>query len=216
MQEKERRIIRPTTALIWKNYFQLLFIFCVMTVSIFLFITFIGLVSNPDKGDGFLEFVSAATLWYYAGWIVFGILFAIFYPIYYRSMTFIVHGDLIEVKKGIINKTEKHVPYRTITNIDMVAGPFDRIFGIGCIKIQTAGGSGSSNTQVAEENIEGLKIYREVRDYIINQLRQFRYKSDTGSSGSEINNQSLTSAQTQVINELVAIRQILNEKSSGE
>ena len=211
MQDKDRRIIRPTTSLIWKNYLQVIFLFCVMTLGIFLFMTFIGFVANSNKNDGFLEFVSAMTIWYYAGWLLFGILFAILYPIYYRSMTFIVHGDMIEVKKGIINKTEKHVPYRTITNIDMVAGPFDRIFGIGCIKIQTAGGSGSSNTNVAEENIEGLKIYREVRDYIINQLRQFRYKSDFGLSGPDKDDLSLSTAQSKVINELIAIRQILKD-----
>ncbi len=78
----------------------------------------------------------------------------------------------IYVKKGIIKITRKHVPFRTITNISSTSGPFDRLFGIGNVLVETAGFSGSM--MGPEEKIEGVRFYEEVRDFILNELRKFR------------------------------------------
>ena len=78
----------------------------------------------------------------------------------------------IYVKKGIIKITKKHVPFRTITNISSTSGPFDRLFGIGNVLVETAGFSGSM--MGPEEKIEGVRFYEEVRDFILNELRKFR------------------------------------------
>jgi uncharacterized membrane protein YdbT with pleckstrin-like domain len=85
----------------------------------------------------------------------------------------------IYVKKGLINITRKHVPFRTITNLQSVAGPFDRLFGIGSIEVETASGSGSS-LQSAEEKLEGLTFYEELRDFILMELRKFKDPYVTG------------------------------------
>jgi membrane protein YdbS with pleckstrin-like domain len=79
----------------------------------------------------------------------------------------------IYVKKGIVTVTRKHVPFRTITNISSQAGPFDRLFGIGNVSIETAGYSGS-NQSGPEEKLEGITFYEEVRDFILNELRRFK------------------------------------------
>ena len=84
----------------------------------------------------------------------------------------------IFVKKGIINITRKHVPFRTITNISSRAGLFDRLFGIGAIEIETAGYSGTS--QSAEEKLEGITFYEELRDFILRELRKFKDPYVTG------------------------------------
>ena len=100
-------------------------------------------------------------------------------PIYVRSIEYSVSGQSgetlpeIYVKKGIINITRKHVPFRTITNISSRAGPFDRAFGIGTVGIETAGYSGPQH-RGPEEEIEGIKFYEEVRDFILRELRKFR------------------------------------------
>ena len=85
----------------------------------------------------------------------------------------------IYVKKGIINITRKHVPFRTITNIQSVAGPFDRLFGIGSIEVETASGSAGS-FQSAEEKLEGLTFYEELRDFVLLELRRFKDPYVTG------------------------------------
>ena len=134
-------------------------------------------------------------------------------------MVFSVFGDEIVVKKGIINKSEKHVPYRTVTHIDMRAGPFDRLFNIGTIEIQTAGGKHTLDEQ-AEEKLEGIKIYREVRDYILTQLRQFQATDGTGASiatladtrVSKISSEPIESISLQMLSELKEIKGLLKDE----
>jgi len=100
-------------------------------------------------------------------------------PFYVRSIEYSVKSETgetmpeIYVKKGILTITRKHVPFRTITNIASNAGPFDRLFGVGNVSIETAGYSGSSQTG-PEERLEGIVFYEEVRDFILNELRRFR------------------------------------------
>lgn len=80
----------------------------------------------------------------------------------------------IYVKKGLLNVTRKHVPFRTITNISSRAGALDRLFGIGTVEIQTAGFSGQKSRGGPEEKIEGVVFYEEVRDFVLAELRKFR------------------------------------------
>jgi len=129
--------------------------------------------------------------WYWLIVSIFLIPYLIIFPIYIRSFEYSVvakSGETmpeVYVKKGLINITRKHVPFRTITNIQSVAGPFDRLFGIGSIEVETAGGSGSS-FQSAEEKLEGLTFYEELRDFILMELRKFK---DPYVTGTEISRQ---------------------------
>jgi uncharacterized membrane protein YdbT with pleckstrin-like domain len=91
----------------------------------------------------------------------------------------------IYTKRGIITITKRHVPFRTVTNIQTRRGVFDRIMGIGTILIETAGGSigpqtsgllplliqkiGGSNS--SEERVEGIRFHEELRDYILREMR---------------------------------------------
>ncbi len=91
---------------------------------------------------------------------------------YYRSLRYEIHEDEVIVHVGIITKSIKHVPFRTVTNITIKRGILDRwFFGLGTLTIQTAGMSG---TQGAEESLEGLPNVHEVYDIVVNELRRFR------------------------------------------
>jgi len=111
----------------------------------------------------------------YTFWVVATLIVV---PIYINRIEYSVIAESgktmpeIYVKKGIINITRKHVPFRTITNISSRSGPLDRLFGIGNVLIETAGFSGK--TMGPEEKIEGVRFYEEVRDFILNELRKFR------------------------------------------
>ena len=106
-------------------------------------------------------------------------------PFYVNSIEYSVKAESgetmpeIYVKRGIVTVTRKHVPFRTITNIASNAGPFDRLFGIGSVNIETAGFSGA-NQSGPEEKLEGIVFYEEVRDFILNELRKFRDPYVTG------------------------------------
>ncbi len=90
-------------------------------------------------------------------------------------------------KKGIITIVRKHVPFRSITNISTRAGPLDRLFGIGVVRIETAGQSdGAQHPGLAaglihqltkgsgDQRIEGITFYEEARDFILKELRRFK------------------------------------------
>jgi len=107
--------------------------------------------------------------------------------VYVRSIEYAVISEKgiampeVYVKKGIINITRKHVPFRTITNIASRAGIFDRIFKIGTVEIQTAGYSGGPTGQGGpEEKLEGIKFYQELTQFVLRELRRFRDPYATG------------------------------------
>ncbi len=62
---------------------------------------------------------------------------------YFNTFEYYITSDIIEVRKGLINKTKKFVPYRTITNINTMRGFFGRMFKIGSVHVETAGTSGT-------------------------------------------------------------------------
>ena len=113
-------------------------------------------------------------------------------PIYVNSIEYSVISESgetmpeIYVKKGIFTVTRKHVPFRTITNIASKIGPFDRLFGVGNVSIETAGYSGA-NQEGPEEKLEGIIFHEEVRDFILKELRKFRtpYVTTTEPNGHE-------------------------------
>ena len=92
-------------------------------------------------------------------------------PPYYRSLQYEIHDDEIIVRAGVITKTVKHIPFRTVTNLEVKQGPFDRLFGIGTLNIQTAGMGGTS---AAEESLGGLRNFQEVYDQVAAELRRYR------------------------------------------
>ncbi|MHA1963955.1 MAG: PH domain-containing protein [Candidatus Thorarchaeota archaeon] len=188
MEEIARgKVFKPSKYFRNKNWFLGIF------SAIMLWVTVVG---SMLLVFWLVELVSGATGYLMLIWIPFNFWFwlitlsvlipyLIVYPIYIRSFEYSVVGKSgetmpeIYVKKGIINITRKHVPFRTITNIQSVAGPFDRLFGIGSIEVETASGSGSA-LQSAEEKLEGLTFYEELRDFILMELRKFKDPYVTG------------------------------------
>lgn len=55
------------------------------------------------------------------------------------SETLEVHNDRLVYRKGILSKSETVIPFAHIANYSAEQNLFDRIFGIGNFKIETAG-----------------------------------------------------------------------------
>lgn len=188
MEEIARgKVFKPSKYFRNKNWFLGIFgaiMLWVIVVGATLFVFWIvELFSGPT---GYLAAIWwPLNFWFWALTLSVLIPYMIVYPIYIRSFEYSVVGKRgetmpeIYVKKGLINITRKHVPFRTITNLQSVAGPFDRLFGIGSIEVETASGSGSS-LQSAEEKLEGLTFYEELRDFILMELRKFKDPYVTG------------------------------------
>ena len=178
------RVFRPSSAL--RNKEWLVGILLAVSIWVMCILGWLGvgwIISLEDgNGPAFQAYVN--DWWIIANlgvWIfnaVWLIPLLVLTPLHIGSMEYSVTAETGEalpevyVKKGIFNVTRKHVPFRTITNISSKAGPFDRIFKIGNVLIETAGASGS--TMGPEEKIEGIRFYEEVRDFILRELRGFK------------------------------------------
>jgi membrane protein YdbS with pleckstrin-like domain len=92
-------------------------------------------------------------------------------PPYYRSLRYEIHDDEVIVRAGVITRSVKHVPFRTVTNLKVKEGPLDRLLGIGTLDIQTAGTSAQTG---AEESLAGLDNFQEVYEQVAGALRRFR------------------------------------------
>ncbi len=201
---KTRRIL-PTRALLWKYYLKTFIVWVIIIGALVLTILIFSFVSSFDNEFEFIhdpEVQFFIIIIAFIGSILIIPIVLLLLTFYVRNMEFVVHGDEIIVKKGLFNKTVKYCPFRTITNISTHVGVFDRLFQIGCINIQTAGGGGMASGP--EEKMEGLLVYGEIREYIISQLRHFTHKPGNSSESSlkEINE----SFQTNILFELNEIK----------
>ncbi len=97
---------------------------------------------------------------------------------YYASISYALTGNEIVVHKGVWWKKKGYVPYNRITNINIIQGPISRRFQLGAVLIQTAGFSGaagrSGGLNPAEAVIHGVKNFEEIKDKIMNLVREIR------------------------------------------
>jgi membrane protein YdbS with pleckstrin-like domain len=131
-------------------------------------------------------------------------------PPYYRSLKYEIHEDEVIVRVGVITHSVKHVPFRTVTNLTVRRGPFDRLLGIGTLNIQTAGMSGQTG---AEERLIGLTNYDEVYGKVAESLRRFRGAMSPTQAGVEpigVNGDAhLLGA---ILDEVKSIREVLDRE----
>ena len=180
------KIFKPSRAFTHKMLFQS--VAAVLLIWLGMIITFVSCAYmvayfNPAKYPSAIGIINDWTgpisYWTIGLNLIWLVPALIITPFYVRSIEYSVKAETgetmpeIYVKKGVMTVTRKHVPFRTITNISSNAGPFDRLFGIGSVHIETAGYSGSGQTG-PEEKLEGIVFYEEVRDFILNELRKFK------------------------------------------
>jgi membrane protein YdbS with pleckstrin-like domain len=221
------RVFRPSRKLRYKYWFEsviMALFFWVATV-----LTFFGAIYLVYAVEGNLlqfemwmeQMWTPLNTWL---WILNGawlIPVMIFIPVYLNSFEYSVRTESgesmpeIYVKKGIVTITRKHVPFRSITNVSTRAGPFDRLFRIGNIEIETAGYSGVYQ-EGPEEKIAGIAFYEELRDYILNELRKFREPYVLGTETPAIRDEGardeeLGGDQRALLREMREVKSILND-----
>jgi len=193
------RVFHPDNAFLYKKWLRV-FIVIVLLWGALWAVFF----AHPAITYIVLELAEWTDLIMKAGWILvtqaywlvaggFFIGWMIYTVIYVKRIDYSLaswEGDIcpeIYVKKGIIQITQRHVPFRTITHVKTTRGVFDRLFGIGTIQIETAAKSTTAHGGglialllqramrggAAEENIEGVKFHEELRDFILRELRGF-------------------------------------------
>jgi membrane protein YdbS with pleckstrin-like domain len=181
------RTFKPSSALRNKWWFETIS-FAVATWALAIFIMH-GVAWIMGYFDGWasaerlalLSWIPTISQWiwiFHICWLVPALIGVV---VYFRSIEYSVLSESgeasaeIYVRKGVINVTRKHVPFRTITNISSRAGVIDRLFRIGNVEIQTAGYSGGPTGQGGpEEKLEGIRFYEELSHFVLRELRRFR------------------------------------------
>ena len=186
------KIFKPSKAFLHKRLLQPIVAAVIIWLIIvlgFIGASFLGAIVEPESIPNALQHINAwigpISFWAIVLNLIWPIPILIYMSLYFRSIEFSVKAETGEtmpevyVKQGVLTITRKHVPFRTITNISSKAGPFDRLFGIGSVHIETAGYSGSQQSG-PEVKLEGIVFYDEVRDFILNELRKFKTPYVTG------------------------------------
>jgi uncharacterized membrane protein YdbT with pleckstrin-like domain len=132
---------------------------------------------------------------------------------YYRSLSYEICEDEVIVHAGVLTRTVKHVPYRTVTNITVKRGLVDRWLGMGTLEIQTAGMSGTTGV---EQVLAGLENAQEVYALVAAELRRFR--SAMAPTAAEVESEvSEADVPAEVLNALLvevrAIRRSLEKRN---
>jgi Uncharacterized conserved protein len=136
--------------------------------------------------------------------------------LYYKSVVYHLNETEMTWKRGVWFRKTGIVPYNRITNIDISQGPVMRLFSISNLQIQTAGSSG--NKAMSEISIIGMEDAEPLRAFIMDFVRGTPPVSAvTGSDETEPvrtgTARELSGAEmTKLIEEVVAIRKLLEEK----
>jgi uncharacterized membrane protein YdbT with pleckstrin-like domain len=91
--------------------------------------------------------------------------------VYYNTIHYEIRQDEVIVYAGFITKTVKHVPFRTITNLQVTRGLLDRLLGLGSLYIETAGSSGVASP---EENWSAWRMCRRFTNMLPTNSGAFR------------------------------------------
>jgi membrane protein YdbS with pleckstrin-like domain len=184
------KTFKPSKAYLYKLLFQSVVIFILIWLMVIL--SFVGIAfmiamdpANPSATQIINDYVVPVNLWTVIVNLVWLVPALVAIPPYVKSIEYSVKAETgdcmpeIYSKRGIFTITRRHVPFRTITNISSKAGPFERLFKIGSVHIETAGYSGASQ-KGPEETLNGIVFYEEVRDFILKELRKFKEPYVTG------------------------------------
>jgi uncharacterized membrane protein YdbT with pleckstrin-like domain len=132
-----------------------------------------------------------------------GFLFA-FVPLYFRFKTLRYRFDAegVSVSHGILWRKETYLTYARIQDIHVSRNIFERWLGLGKVEIQTASGSSS-----AEETIEGVKEYHEIRNFLYARMRGHRLTA--GGDAEPASAGSVEEALAGIRDELRAVRELI-------
>jgi len=155
-------IIKPDKKYYTKNIWMILTISIVAIISVGI----TNLIITIAGGDPNAKVI----LW----WIALGCilcLWIIVYPIIHlwtKNLSYVIREDRVTINKGILTKTEQNIPFRAVTDFILQRSLYDRILGIGSIRVQTAGQSQTGTGY--EGNLAGLlnfdELHGELREKI--------------------------------------------------
>jgi len=102
--------------------------------------------------------------------IIYFVIANFFISKYLENMSCELTDRTLDIRKGILNKTESTIPLEKITDLQLFQGPIMRYFGLHGFKVETAGQS--SPTGGALVNIIGIVDTKAFRKAVLEQRDQ--------------------------------------------
>jgi len=99
----------------------------------------------------------------------------------YEMRWYKVTDRSLRIRAGVWNVHEMTMTFANVQNITISQGPLERLFGISDVKVDTAGGGGSSGSHERSERLNlhvatfrGVDNPEEIRDLMLQRLRRLR------------------------------------------
>jgi hypothetical protein len=150
-------------------------------------------------------------------WIIFAgtvlLIWAISWPIvylWYKNLQYVIYDDRVSIHKGILTKTIQNIPFRAITDFELVRTLYDRILNIGSIKIQTAGKSVQSSSMY-EGILGGLSEYESLHTELRNKIKSLHPLGDTPLTTAETTRHSQDFLLKEILDQLKEINKELKK-----
>jgi len=121
-----------------------------------------------------------------------------------KNLEYIIREDRVNIHMGILTKTQKNIPFRAITDFVLVRTLYDRMLGIGSLKIQTAGQSVQPSGY--EGKLGGLLDYEEWHSELRSHIKSLHPISQSVAT-TESERSSDRALLAQILDELKAIKE---------
>lgn len=137
---------------------------------------------------------------------------------YFKTLSCQITNKNLKFSKGLIVHIEKTIPVENIQDLSFVGGPILRYFGLTLIKIETAGGGGGPHHQnmmsmLGINDAESFKTQILLqREKVIQQ--KHGYGNVIASEAKQSNVIDNTQLLTDIKNELIEIKKVLNKNNS--
>ena len=198
--------IKPDKKLLTKQWLVLL------TISVFLVFIAIALQFLIPLEEGVTSSQVAIILWPITIGIIL-LLWAISAPIitlWIKNLTYYLEDDRITIFKGILTKQQQNIPYRAITDFILHRSLYARFLSIGAIRIQTAGQSRTATGY--EGQLSGLVQWEDLHQQLRSKLKMLHPIAEATAVAESVSLLSSDDKLQQILEELKAIRKVLENK----
>ncbi len=130
----------------------------------------------------------------------------------YQTLKYRFDDEGISMSWGILFRQETNLTYARIQDIHVTSGLVQRWLGLADLQIQTASGSAA-----AEMQLEGLKEYEEIRDFLYNRMRGNRdgAKGKGGAGQAAVGSEQAVALLQEIHQDMKAVRMAL-EHNGGK
>jgi membrane protein YdbS with pleckstrin-like domain len=124
--------------------------------------------------------------------------------VYFRHYRVTVHPESLEVERGLLTLRRAVVPYRRVQNVNVVAGPIERAFGLKTLRIEAAGPT------IAEGYVDGIAAEdaAPLVRFLMGRAERARFDDALGDQA------AARDARLQAVDELRAINALLEQRTA--